>query len=58
MTTTMVILSLAMRPGTSYWSTRSAFAHQQGVFEALEVSDFLTQQELHRTRLYDRRYRP
>jgi DNA-binding CsgD family transcriptional regulator len=32
--------------------------HQQGFFEALKVSDFFTQRELHRTRLYDRRYRP
>ena len=28
---------------------------QQGFFEALKVSDFFTQRELHRTRLYDRR---
>src|SRR5215207_370922 len=32
--------------------------HQQGFFEALKVSDFFTQRELRRTRLYDRRYRP
>jgi DNA-binding CsgD family transcriptional regulator len=32
--------------------------HQQGFFEALKLSDFLTQRELHRTRLYDRRHRP
>jgi len=32
--------------------------HQQGFFGALKVSDFLTQRELHGTRLYDRRYRP
>jgi hypothetical protein len=28
--------------------------HQQGFFEALKVSDFFTQRELHETRLYDR----
>jgi DNA-binding CsgD family transcriptional regulator len=32
--------------------------HQQGFFEALKISDFLTQRELHQTRLYDRRHRP
>jgi hypothetical protein len=32
--------------------------HQQGFFEALKVSDFLTQRELHRTRLYALRHRP
>jgi DNA-binding CsgD family transcriptional regulator len=32
--------------------------HQQGFFGALKISDFLTQRELHGTRLYDRRHRP
>jgi DNA-binding CsgD family transcriptional regulator len=32
--------------------------HAQGIFGALKVSDFLTQRELHRTRLYDLWFRP
>jgi DNA-binding CsgD family transcriptional regulator len=31
---------------------------RQGFVDALKVSDFLTQRELHRTRLYDIRFRP
>jgi DNA-binding CsgD family transcriptional regulator len=32
--------------------------HQRGFFQALKLSDFYTQGELHATRLYDRRHRP
>jgi DNA-binding CsgD family transcriptional regulator len=32
--------------------------YQQGFFEALKLSDFLTQKELHRTYLYELRHRP
>jgi hypothetical protein len=32
--------------------------HTQGFFGALKVSDFLTQRELHCTRLYDLWFRP
>jgi DNA-binding CsgD family transcriptional regulator len=32
--------------------------HQQGFFEALKLTDFFTQRELHRTRLYALRHRP
>ena len=32
--------------------------HRQGFFEALKLSDFFTQRELHQTRLYELRHRP
>ena len=32
--------------------------HQRGFFGALKISDFISQRELHKTRLYDRRHRP